>query len=122
MSNYEDEFNKDLEDTCDISMSKSFLNYLKSKEDLERAVVKINVNKLIQSNIKQIVLPLHRFIEWKCFGAKKQKLHKSEMFDACLGIRDAKRAKKLNRIYASEIWDLFDDAVKNKITFKDFVD
>lgn len=121
MSNYEEEFTG-IGDRNESTISKSFLNYLKSKEDLEKAVVKIDVRKLLNSNIKQIVIPLHRFIEWKCFDAKKQKLHKTQMFEACLDTKDTQKAKKLNRIYATELWGLFDESVKEKMNFEDFVD
>ena len=114
MSNYEEEFKK-----FAVNLS---LKDMQLAEELEQHKVAINVEKLFKSGIKQIIIPLYRFIEWKCFYAKKQKLHKSEMFDACLSVKDSKKAKTLNRIYATELWGLFDESVKKEMNFEDFVD
>ncbi len=114
MSSYEEEFKK-----FAVNLS---IKDMQLAEELEKLKVIIDINRLIKSGIKKIELPLTRFMEWKCFDSKKQKLHKTQMFEACLNTSDAQKAKKLNRIYATELWGLFDESVKEKMNFEDFVD
>ncbi|MBQ7798650.1 MAG: hypothetical protein IJ371_05970 [Clostridia bacterium] len=90
-------------------------------EELEKSCVIVDVNKLAKSNIKQIVLPLHRFIEWKGLDGNKNSLNKKELFN-CLKLKDRLNAIKLNKIYQTRIWNLLDEDVKKDMNFDDFVD
>ena len=92
------------------------------EKELEKVEVIIDVEKLTKSNIKQIVLPIYRFIEWRCCDADKNFLRKTEMFTSCLSRKDAEKAKTLNRLYFSHIWNLLDEDIKKDMNFDDFVE
>ena len=98
------------------------MNNIELEEKLEREYVTIDVEKLAKSKIKQIVLPLHRFIEWQTLDLDGKALRKGEMFDNCLDVISAEKAKQLNKIYQTQIWNLLDEDVKKDMNFKDFVD
>lgn len=92
------------------------------EEELEKTKITIDVDKLAKSKIKQIELPLHRFIEWQGLDLDGNILRKNELFDGCLNDKDAKKAKQLNKIYQTRIWNLLDEDVKANMDFDDFVD
>ena len=91
-------------------------------EALEKEYITIDINKLSKSKIKQIILPLSHFIEWKGLDLDGKTLSKSKLFNACLSAKYARKAKLLNKLYAETIWNLLDDEFKEKMTIKDFVD
>lgn len=97
------------------------MNNIELEEKLEREYVTIDVKKLAKSKIKQIVLPLHRFIEWQTLDLDGKALRKGEMFDNCLDVISAEKAKTLNRLYSIHVWNLLDDDVKNGLDFEDFI-
>lgn len=100
----------------DIDMGKIDLEY-----ELEKTEVIIDIEKIIKSNIKQIIIPLHRFVEWKCVDLNGKFLSKSELFNSCLNKKHSKKAKQLHKIYMTQIWNLLDDEVKKDMNFDDFV-
>ena len=91
------------------------------EEELQKVKVIIDVDQLAKSNVKKIVIPLHRFIEWNVLDINENILRKSEMFNSCLNAEDCKKAKQLNLIYQTRIWELLDDDVKKDLNFDDFV-
>ena len=91
------------------------------EEELHKTEIVIDVDRLTKSNIKQIIMPLHRFIEWRCVDKNNKFLRKSEIFNGCLTPEDAEKAKTLNRLSCSHIWNLLDDKVKANMNFDDFV-
>ena len=98
------------------------MNEFELEEELQKVKVIIDVDQLAKSNIKQISLPLYRVIEWRCLDVDGKTLRKSEIFDSCLNTKDAKKAKQLNTIYQTRIWNLLDEDVKKGLKFEDFVD
>ena len=92
------------------------------EEKLHKTEIVIDVDRLAKSNIKQIIMPLHRFIEWRCVDKNNKFLRKSEIFDGCLAPEDAEKANTLNRLSSTHIWNLLDEDVKKDMSFEDFVD
>ena len=92
------------------------------EEKLQSEDVTIDVERLVKSNIKQIIIPLHRFIEWQCLDLDGKILRNSKMFDKCLKVKDATKAKTLNRLSKTHIWNLLDEDVKKDMDFDDFFD
>ena len=90
-------------------------------EELEKIEIVIDVDKLAKSKIKKLVLPLHRFIEWQGIDLDGNVLSKTDLFVNCLNYKDLKKAKQLNKIYRTQIWNLLDDDIKKDMSFKDFV-
>ena len=106
----------------EINLNSEDLKKLELEEELQKLEIIINIDKLAKSNIKQIVLPLHRFIEWRCLDEYNNFLRKSEIFDSCLAPADVNKAKQLNEILQTRIWNLLDENVKKDMNFRDFVD
>ena len=96
------------------------MNEFELEEMLENKFVTIDINKLAKSNIKKIIIPLHRLFDLQCMDGKKHTLKNKELFN-CLKFQDIAKAKQLNKIYMTRIWNLLDDNVKKDMNFKDFV-
>lgn len=92
------------------------------EEELEREYVSIDVDRLVKSKIKQIVVPLPRFLNWQCIDINEKTLRNNDKFKKCLSAKDAKKAKMLNRLSQTHIWNLLDEDFKKKHNFKDFID
>lgn len=106
----------------EINLDSEDLKKLELEEELEKTKITIDVDKLAKSKIKYIELPLHRCIEWQGLDLDGNILRKSELFDGCLTAKDTKKAKQLNKIYQTRIWNLLDDNIKANMDFDDFVD
>ena len=114
-------FNCLVGDKNEISWSNMDTSEIELEEELLKTHVSIDVNKLAKSNIKQIKMPLHRFIEWVCLSSNGQIMSKSEVFDSCLTAQNSKKAKTLNKLYQSRIWSLLGDEITKDMNFEDFV-
>lgn len=88
---------------------------------LEKEYVAVDIERLVKSNIKQIVIPLHRFVEWKVLDINENSLYGKKLFDSCLDKKSAKKACKLNKLHMTHVWNLLDEDVKKDMNFKDFV-
>ena len=91
------------------------------EKELKQLELAIDIDRLAKSNIKQIIIPLHRFIEWRCLDNNDKPLRKTQIFDSCLSPINAKKAKTLNRLLLTHIWNLLDEDVKKDMDFEDFV-
>jgi hypothetical protein len=97
------------------------MDSIKPEQELENVKVVIDVDKLVNSKIKHIIIKNSDLQELKCLDSKKQLLRKQELFN-CLKFKDIPSAKKLNKLYQTHIWALLDEDVKKDMNFKDFVD
>ncbi len=90
------------------------------EDELERSSVSIDVDKLAKSNIKSIIVRLPDFLELNCLDCNNNSLTFKALCDF-LSEENQAKAKKLNEIYKTHIWNLLDEKVKENMDFDEFV-
>ena len=106
---------------CTFDWSTVDFSELELEDELSRTFVAIDIDRLAKSKVKQIVVCLSQFIEWQCLDLSGKPLRKNDMAENCLPAEEAEKAKTLNRMNKSRVWDLLDEDVKKDMTFENFV-
>jgi len=84
------------------------------EQKLENSSVIIDIEKLKESKIKQIVINNSQLLNLNCFDCNNNIIPKKEIIN-CLKTEDIQKAEKLNEIYVERIVNLVDDEFKKYV-------